>query len=114
MKLLAREQGHSSWEVGDLPIGCWLGRGSRRVSEGQWPPRTESSPPVVGYYISLGLNPGSTILGISSHFVEPYFSQLPYGDVNTFVIIWGETCSECVYVCSQMATAGTQEGFSTH
>lgn len=100
---------HRSWEVGDLPIGCSLGRGWGRVSERQWPPGTESSPPVVGYYTSLGLNPGSTILGKSPPFAEPYFSQLQYGHVNTFVIILGGTCSECMCVLPD----GTQEGFGT-
>lgn len=65
--------------MGGAGAACWgagggeAGRGSMR---GQWPQRRESSLPVVGCQINLGWTPGSTILGESSHFIEPYFSEL--------------------------------------
>lgn len=74
--------------------------------------RTENSPPIIGYRISLGLNPGSTILG-KSHFVEPYFSKLKNGDVNSFVIIFREH-SLTVCGCPQMGRSKTQDRFNTH
>lgn len=112
MKLLAREQGYCSRKVGELPVGCWMGRGWERVSEGAAASKDRELSSHCS--IHLGLNLGSTISGKSPHSVEPYFSHQQNGDVNTFAIIFLGEHSMNVCGCSQMGRSGTQQRFNTH
>lgn len=114
MKLSIRERGHTQF-MGGGKAACWMLEGERLeegLQGGSGLKRTENSPPIIGYQISLGLNPGSTILG-KSHFVEPYFSKLKNSDVNSFVIMFWEH-SLTVRGCPQMSRSKTQDRFDTH